>query len=279
MPAPKQWDDEESSSASEASAPSSPPVTAVQRRRVFEDEEDDSDVLDSWDAAEDSEVEREKAKKAAEAKAKADAEAAAKKKSKAQRVAEHQAERARARETEGLFSDDEEETAAERRERLRRTEKDADLAHAQDLFGEIGISNNRKGTTVGTAVVVDPNDPNNTVNIADLPLFNPTTKTQFTALRETLGPIITSSAKKAHYSLFLQEFTKQLAKELPSDQIKKIASSLTALSNEKMKEEKAAMSGGKKTKAAKTKVSVVTTRANTTDMDTYDDAFGDDDFM
>ncbi|KAL2207183.1 eukaryotic translation initiation factor 3 subunit J [Sarocladium strictum] len=279
MPGPKQWDDEESSSGSSASAPSSPPVTAVQRRRVFEDEEDDSDVLDSWDAAEDSEVEREKAKKAAEAKAKADAELAASKKSKAQRVAEHKAQRALEREQEGLFSDEEDETPAERRERLRRTEKDADLAHAEDLFGGIGISNNRKGTTVGAAVVVDPNDPNNTVNIADLPLFNPTTKTQFTNLRETLAPIITSSSKKAHYSLFLQEFSKQLAKELPSDQIKKIASTLTALSNEKMKEEKAAMSGGKKTKAAKTKVSVVTNRANTTDMGTYEDTFGDDDFM
>ena len=45
-------------------------------------------VLDSWDAAEDSEVEREKAQVAAAKKAKADAEAAASKKSKAQRVAE-----------------------------------------------------------------------------------------------------------------------------------------------------------------------------------------------
>lgn len=278
MPAPKQWDDEESSSSSAPSAPNSPPVTAVQRRRVFEDEEDDSDVLDSWDAAEDSEVEREKAKKAAEAKAKADAEALANKKSKAQRIAEHQAERARLRSEGAEFSEDEE-TPAERRERLRRTEKDADLAHAQDLFGDIGVSNGRKATTVGAAVVVDPNDPNNTVNIADLPLFNPTTKTQFTNLRETLAPIITSSSKKAHYSLFLQEFSKQLAKELPSDQIKKIASSLTALGNEKMKEEKAALSGNKKTKAAKTKVSAVVNRSNTTDMDTYDDTFGDDDFM
>ncbi|KAH8177706.1 translation initiation factor eIF3 subunit domain-containing protein [Sarocladium implicatum] len=278
MPAPKQWDDEESSSSSAPSAPNSPPVTAVQRRRVFEDEEDDSDVLDSWDAAEDSEVEREKAKKAAEAKAKADAEALANKKSKAQRIAEHQAERARLRSEGAEFSEDEE-TPAERRERLRRTEKDADLAHAQDLFGDIGVSNGRKATTVGAAVVVDPNDPNNTVNIADLPLFNPTTKTQFTNLRETLAPIITGSSKKAHYSLFLQEFSKQLAKELPSDQIKKIASSLTALGNEKMKEEKAALSGNKKTKAAKTKVSAVVNRSNTTDMDTYDDTFGDDDFM
>lgn len=276
MPARKQWDDEES--ASSATPPSSPPVTAVQRRRVFEDEEDDSDVLDSWDAAEDSEVEREKAKKAEEAKAKAAAELAANKKSKAERIAAHQAQRAQRR-LEDAESSDEEETPAERRERLRRTEKDADLKHAEDLFGDIGISNNRKGTTVGSAIVVDPKDPNNTVNIADLPLFNPSTKTQFEALRNTLTPIITANAKKAHYSLFLQEFAKQLAKEMPSDQIKKVASSLTALGNEKMKEEKAAQSGGKKSKASKTKVSAVVSRDSNADMNTYDDAFGDDDFM
>ena len=109
--------------------PSSPPVGAVRRGKFDDEEAEDSDVrgsthifprclpsagrqvagepitdrcapfvlqvLDSWDAAEDSEVEREKAKKAAEAKAKAEAGAAADKKSKTQRIAEHQADRAR----------------------------------------------------------------------------------------------------------------------------------------------------------------------------------------
>jgi translation initiation factor 3 subunit J len=148
------------------------------------------------------------------------------------------------------------------------------------MFGEIGISNNRKATTAGAVVPIDAKDPTNTVNLATLPLFSPQTKLQFEQLRNVMVPILTANTKKAHYSLFLQEFAKQLAKDLPSDQIKKIASSLTALGNEKMKEEKASDKGGKKTKAAKTKVSVVTNRANATDVGTYeDDAFGDDDFM
>lgn len=127
-----------------------------------------------------------------------------------------------------------------------------------------------------TAIVVDSSNPNNTVDIATLPLFTPQTKAQFETLRNTLAPIITANVKKAHYSLFLQEFAKQLAKEMPSDQIKKVASSLTALGNEKMKEEKAAEKGGKKTKAAKTKTSLVTNRSNAADLDTYDnDDFGE----
>ncbi|KAI1383452.1 translation initiation factor eIF3 subunit [Hypoxylon trugodes] len=277
MPARKQWDDEEEESGS--TPPSSPPLGTTRRGKFDDEEAEDSDVLESWDAAEDSEAEREKAKKAAEAKAKADAEAAANKKSKAQRIAEHKAERAR-RLAES-DEDSEDETESQRRERTRRTEKESDLKHAEDLFGEAGISlsTGRKATTVGSAVPIDPQDPTKTVDLSSLPLFNPQTKTQFENLRNTIVPIIGNNSKKAHYSLFLQEFAKQLAKDLPSDQIKKVASTLTALSNEKMKEEKASEKGGKKTKAQKTKTTLVTNRANTTDVGAYEDSFNDDDFM
>ncbi|KAK7753262.1 Translation initiation factor 3 subunit J component [Diatrype stigma] len=278
MPSQKQWDDEESDASSAPST--SAPVAAGIARRKFDDEEgDDDDVLDSWDAGDDSEVEREKAKKAAEAKAKADAEAAANKKSKAQRIAEHKAERARRLADSDDESEDEDE--AERRERLRRTEKESDLKHAEDLFGDAGLSvgvsktSTRKATTVGSAVPIDPKDPSKTVDLSVLPLFNPQTKTQFENLRNTLVPIIGGNYKKAHYALFLQEFAKQLAKDLPSDQIKKVSSTLTALGNERMKEEKAAEKTGKKTKAQKNKTSLVTSRANTTDIGTYDDAAAD----
>lgn len=126
-------------------------------------------------------------------------------------------------------------------------------------------------------MVVDSKDPTATVDFASLPLFDPKTKGQFEKLRETLIPVITGNSKKAHYVLFLQEFSKQLAKDLPSDQIKKIASGLTALSNEKMKEEKLAEKGGKKSKAAKTKTTLVASRNATTtaDTNTYDDDFGE----
>lgn len=232
-------------------------------------------VLESWDAAEDSEVEREKAKKAEAAKLAAEAEAKANKKSKAQRIKERQEARAAELAAEGESSD--EETEAQKRERLRRTEKDSDMKHAQDLFGDVGtVPAGRKATTAGAAVALDASDPTRTVNIADLPLFKPTTKTQFENLRNTLVPIIGAHSKKAHYAIFLQEFAKQLAKDLPSDQVKKVASTLTALSNERMKEEKAAQGGGKKTKASKNKTSLVANRADVIDTKTYeDDGFGE----
>jgi len=149
------------------------------------------------------------------------------------------------------------------------------LKHAEDLFGNIGISSKRKATTAANAVVVDAKDPTATIDLTALPLFDPKTKLQFEKLRDTLIPVIGASSNKAHYVLFLQEFTKQLAKDLPSEQIKKIASTLTALSNEKLKEEKAA-AGGKKSKAQKTKVGAVMSRneSTTKDINAYED-FGE----
>lgn len=223
-------------------------------------------MLESWDAAEDSEVEAEKAKKAAEAKAKADAEAAANKKSKAQRIEEKRMAtmRRKAQEDEDSSSEDEDEAAL--RERLRRTEQDSDLKHAEDLFGNVGINKNRGA--IKAAVVADPSDPANAIDLSSLPIFNPSTKDQFLKLREALTPILAANSKKAHYTIFMQEFTKQIMKDLPSDQIKKIASGLTTLSNEKMKEEKAAEKTGKKTKAAKNKATLVANRDTSSRADT-----------
>ncbi|KAI9789753.1 MAG: Translation initiation factor 3 subunit J component [Peltula sp. TS41687] len=269
--AQSRWDDDD-----ESTPPSSPPTTAAVHRRKFDDEEEDSDVVESWDAADDSEEEAEKAKQAAAAKAKADAEAAANKKSKAQRIAEHQAARKQAEETESdEETSSEEEDEAARRERLRKTEQDADLKHAEDLFGEVGISSQRSAAAPKSVVVVtqDPRNPEHAIDLSSLPIFKPATKAGFDGLRDILGPLLTANAKKAHYSGFLTEFAKQLAKDLPSGEIKKISSALATLSNEKMKEEKAAEKGGKKTKAAKTKASLVATRDASYKADTtsYDD--------
>ncbi len=124
-------------------------------------------------------------------------------------------------------------------------------------------------------MIIDPKDPTNTVDLSTLPIFNPLTKPQFENLREALVPILAASSKRAHYALFLQEFTKQLAKDLPSDQIKKVASTLTTLSNEKMKEEKSADKGGKKSKAQKTKTTLAIARPTATDTNAYEDTFAE----
>ncbi|KXT12315.1 hypothetical protein AC579_6207 [Pseudocercospora musae] len=275
-PSKTSWDDEESDST----PPSSPPVAPVARRGKFDDEEEE-DVLESWDAAEDSEEEREKAKKAAEAKAKADAAAKASHKSKAQRMEEKREERLRER---ALLEDDESESEDEsdRRARMRAAEMDSDLKNAEDLFGGGGTGPNRKGTNKAITVQATTGDPTSAVDLSSLSLFNPKTVQDFNKMRDTLVPLLNNNAKKPQYESFVKEFTKQIVKEMNSEQIKKVASALTAVSNEKLKEEKAAEKGGKKTKAAKTKASLnanrdVAYRADTAAYD--DDGLDEGDFM
>ncbi|KAG5290174.1 eukaryotic translation initiation factor 3 subunit J (eIF3j) [Histoplasma ohiense] len=279
--APSKWDDEE-----ESTPPSSPPlVSTTTQRRKFDDEEDSDDVVDDWEAAEDSEVEREKAAKAAAAKAKAEAEAAANKKSKTQRIQERKEQRRHEQlSSDDDDDDDDDEDEAAVRARLRRTEKDADLAHAQDLIGDIDLNRTRSTIPKAAVVIGDKSDPSKSIDLSAIPLFKPGTKTQFAELTDALIPLLTAQSKKPQYAMWAQDFAKKLVKELPSGDIKKIASALTAVGNEKLKEEKAADKGGKKSKAAKTKTSVVVGRdvggARGADLTAYDgDDLGDDDFM
>ena len=169
-------------------------------------------------------------------------------------------------------SSEEEDDPAVTRAQLRQREQDSDLRHAEDLIGNIGINKTRSDTK--TVVQADPKDPASAVDLSSLPLFNPVTKDQFLKLRETLVPLLSANSKKAQYTIFMQEFSKQIVKDLPSEQIKKIVSGLTTLSNEKMKEEKAAEKGGKKTKAAKSKATLVANRDTSFRADTtsYADA-------
>ncbi|KAI1614260.1 translation initiation factor eIF-3 subunit 1 [Exophiala viscosa] len=279
---PSKWDDESEESSDEESV-DVPVAVPVATRRKFDDEEDSDDVADNWEEEEDSEVEREKAAKAAAAKAKADAEAAANKKPKSQRIEEHReaARRRRAEEEDDEDSSDEDE--AEKRARLRQTEQDADLKHAQDLFAGVGMGPKSRSATNKAVIIEDKENPGQTIDLSTLPLFKASTKTQFDALSATLVPLLIQLSSKPHYAIWVPNFVKQVCADLPSTEIKKAASALTALSNEKLKEEKAQDKGGKKSKAAKTKTTLAATRdigRGAADTTSYDDAgLEEDDFM
>lgn len=122
------------------------------------------------------------------------------------------------------------------------------MKHAEDLFGSVGIgAGSGREKKIG---VVDAKDPSKSIDLGSLELFNPNTKAGFEKLREVLVPLFGANVKKPHYAMFLQDFVRGIAKDLPSEQIRKVASGLTTLSNEKQKEEKAAQQTGKKKKAA-----------------------------
>lgn len=197
-----------------------------------------------------------------------------------QRVEERKELRRKQAEEEEEEESSEEEDEATQRARLKQTEKESDLNHAADLFSEVDLKQKRSGRN--TAVVPDTKDATSAVDLSSLPLFKPATKTQFTTLTNTLIPLLTAQSTKPQYAMWSQDFARQLVKELPSTEIRKAASVLTTAANEKLKEEKAADKGGKKSKAAKTKTTLVAARdTSRVDMTAYDGGEGldDDDFM
>lgn len=179
-----------------------------------------------------------------------------------------------------MDGEESEEDEAERRERLRKSEQDSDLKHAEDLFSS-AMGPNKKGTK---AIVIENKDkPGEAIDLTKIPLFRPGSKTQFEQLSEVLVPLLRASSSKPHYAIWVQNFCKQICQDIPSAEIKKAASALTALSNEKMKEEKAADKSGKKTKAQKTKTTLAGAGRDmgrgAADTTAYDDGLDDDDFM
>lgn len=175
-------------------------------------------------------------------------------------------------------SSDEDE--GDRRARLRKSEQDSDLKHAEDLFSAADGPKNR-----GTKAIVIENKekPGEAIDLSGQALFKPATKSQFETLSDVLVPLLRASSSKPHYSLWVSNFCKQICADMPSAEIKKAASALTALSNEKMKEEKSADKGGKKSKAAKTKTTLAAGRdvgRGVADTTAYDeDGLDDGDFM
>lgn len=274
---PKKWEEESDETSSEEES-----VDVPVARRKFADEEDSDDVADNWDEEEDSDVEREKKAKAEAAAAKAKAEAAANKKPKSQRIEEHR-EANRRRRAAGEDEESSDEDEADKRARLRQTEQESDLKHAQDLLASAGLGPTTRTTKNKAVIIEDKANPGQTIDLSTLPLFRPATKSQFDALSQTLVPLLTAASSKPHYSIWLSSFVKQIAADLPSAEIKKAASALTALSNEKMKEEKSGDKTGKKSKAAKTKTTLAATRdmgRGMADTTSYDDGgLEDDDFM
>ncbi|KAF3912034.1 hypothetical protein ABW21_db0200601 [Orbilia brochopaga] len=264
------WDDEDSDGS--GSAP------AIVKKSKFDDEEEEGEIAEAWDA-EDSDEEREKAAKKAEADAKKAAELAASKKSKTARIADHQAKNAAERERLAkLIADEEDPDVA--RELGRQAELEADLATAGDLLGAVAIGSQNTRRSVGDRSLIQlttESGEHTTFDLSDLPLFQPKLKADFDDIKDKLVPIFSNMSKKGNYPLFLQEFFRETAKGLSSEQIKKLSSVLTTLSNERLREEKSADTKGKKPSKAKTKATVSlggsgAGKSHTADTTNYDNA-------
>ncbi|KAF9916591.1 Translation initiation factor 3 subunit J component [Linnemannia zychae] len=230
----------------------------IPAKKQWDDEDADSDdIKEDWDASS-SESESEKEVKPAPA--------PKPKVTLAEKIAARNAEAERKREAAAakaaLVPEREtEEEKFERRQRERNAIIESDIANAADLFSGVKVS----GGVVTAA--------------SELETMKPRTKDQFNEFTNLLVALIQKHEKQGLYVSFLEGLFRELAQGTRDVDVRKFASTLTTLANEKQKAAKDALKSKKK---GSNKPSLVATKVAANDLDTRDysndyDEF--DDFM
>ncbi|KAI8987075.1 eukaryotic translation initiation factor 3 subunit J [Pilobolus umbonatus] len=219
----------------------------IPKKNKWDDEDVEEDIKDSWEDSDD-----EKPKKPTTTTT-----TTTKKVSLKQRILEKQAaEEQKKKELEEKKlaveeEEEEEESAYDRAQRMRQLELEADMMSATDLFSGVSLD-----------------------DMKDKPLeeWKPKNRVEMDAYRKRLVEVISASSKSINYGWFVDELLRDIAVPLNEAQVKKTASTLTGIANEKQKQAKESL---KKTKgksrpqlAAAGKNSVA---AANDDYDDYDD--------
>ncbi|KAH3675798.1 hypothetical protein WICPIJ_009251 [Wickerhamomyces pijperi] len=246
--------------------------TATTNTKVSEswddDFADDNDVLESWDAEEE-EKPKPKPKAKPAAKGKKDA-------------------------TIAKTHDIDHLSEKERKEYMRKMELEADLNNAADLFGSLGVNEHPREKATRAAAEAAAQQPRLTADtpIDAHPIFRPETKQDYEKLRKALTPVLTGLAEQSplNYSSSLAiDLIRDLTKELSTEKIRQVISTLNVISKDKERAERQARlakSGGtatggagkKKAKTARPNLGGAFKKDSEVVMDNFDD-FADDDFM
>ncbi|KAL7279306.1 hypothetical protein ACG7TL_007147 [Trametes sanguinea] len=263
--------------ASDDDVPKAAPSALIPKKPVKskwegEDEEDDGPVSD-WEAESSEEEEKPKPAPAPVAPPK-------KKGTLKQKLAEKEA--AKASKTTSGDDDYDEDAVLDPREKARRDkerELAADLSNAADLFGSVALgvtfflwpNLDRKRRGAGTS----------SKELDWLISAQPRTKEDFIEFsNRIIETIVKRHMDKPMYATFLEHHVRALATPLRDVEVRKVASGLTALANEKQKEQRDKASGKKKPKAAAKPTLGATKPSSKLDTTVYDEALDDfDDFM
>ncbi|KAI8075797.1 eukaryotic translation initiation factor 3 subunit J [Gilbertella persicaria] len=216
---------------------------AVPKKNQWDDEDAEDNVKESWEDSDQEETEM--PKKAAPV--------IKKKVPLKQKIAEKQAaeeQKKKELEAKKLAKEQEpEESDYERLQRLRRLELEADMANATDLFS---------GVTVA--------------DMKDKPIeeWKPKNRVELDAYRKKVVEIVTAASKSINYGWFIDELLHDIAYPLKDTEVKKVASSLTVIANEKQRLAKEATKKGK----TKGKPQLVAAGKNAA----ADDRYGDNDY-
>lgn len=145
------------------------------------------------------------------------------------------------------LEEEEDEDPAEKKRRERQMQMQQDLENARSLFGDATIAAAAAaaaGSTNGSSLLNGGDTSNNA--LAAFP--NPKAKEDFDALSETLAKqMISLYGNKPLYPYFMENFVRAVCMPLENLDVKKCASTLTTLANEKQRlaKEATGKKGGK----------------------------------
>lgn len=259
------WDESESDTAAAPAPRAAVAPVARPKPSKWADEDEEAKPASDWDASSDDEQTKATPSTTAVA-------APKKKKTFKAKMAEKEAAAANARRGaageldpgEWRAGDDDDEPAGLSVAEQRARELESDLKNTGDLLGAAAL---------GDA----PSE------LAELVTFNPRTKEDFQKLSNMIVEhVIQKHQSKPLYASFIELHARALAEPLRDVDVRKVASGLSALANEKQKEQREKASGKKKPKAAQ-KPGLGLAKASTkVDTSAYEEAlddFGNDDFM
>ncbi|KAJ7364274.1 eukaryotic translation initiation factor 3 subunit J [Mycena albidolilacea] len=254
------WEGSDSDTPAKASNPppkaAVPPKKAAKGKWEGEDEEDGGPASD-WEASSD---EEEKPKSTAPV------EPPKKKGTLKAKLAQKEAERAaRIEAGEDEYDSDVVLDPREKARRDKERELNADLNNAAELLGSAALG----GTSSS--------------ELDALISSQPRTKDDFLALSaQIIEVVIKRHQSKPLYPMFIEHLARELAMPLKDVEVRKVASGLTTLANEKQKEQRDKASGKKKPKATAKPAIGAAKASSKVDTGLYEEAlddFGGDDFM
>ncbi|KAJ7170874.1 eukaryotic translation initiation factor 3 subunit J [Mycena crocata] len=257
------WEGSDSDTPAKAASPppkaAAPPKKPAKSKWEGEDEEDDGPASD-WEASSEDEEKPAPSGPAEPPKKKGTLKA---------KLAQKEAERA-ARIAAGEDDEYDSDSVLDPREKARRDkerELNADLNNAAELFGSAALG--------GTS----------SVELDSLISAQPRTKDDFIKLsNQIIEVVIKRHQSKPLYPAFIEHLARELAMPLKDVEIRKVASGLTTLANEKQKEARDKASGKKKPKTAGKPALGAAKASSKVDTGLYDEALDDfggnaDDFM
>lgn len=129
-------------------------------------------------------------------------------------------------------------------------ELQSDLDNAATLFGAAGLGGAIPLSTIASPSLTAIRPGSSSKELDALLSFEPRTKDDFHAFSEKIVQLITKRLQnRPLYHAFVEYHVRQLAEPLKDTEIRKAASGLTTLANEKQKEQRDKAAGKKKPKA------------------------------